>query len=136
MDLSTRCPQCGTTFLASLQQLQLRKGYIRCVNCAHIFDGYEAVVSPSSTPQEPSGGLAPPSVLRQRPASGAESLRAESPQAASHTVPVNVEIPRSQTHDPFTISTGSQAGSRQGADPVFRVGEPLDRKSTRLNSSH
>src|SRR3546814_3499792 len=58
-------------------------------------------------------------------ASGAESLRAESPQAASQTVPVNVEIPRSQTHDPFTISTGSQAGSRQGADPVFRVGEPL-----------
>src|SRR5690606_18551426 len=55
MDLTTRCPQCGTEFQASLQQLQLRKGYIRCVNCAHIFDGYEAVV-----PAEPvgSGGAA------------------------------------------------------------------------------
>lgn len=44
MDLTTQCPQCGTEFEVSLQQLQLRKGYIRCVNCAHIFDGYEAVV--------------------------------------------------------------------------------------------
>ncbi|NYT63444.1 DUF3426 domain-containing protein [Alcaligenaceae bacterium] len=44
MDLTTRCPQCGTCFSASLEQLKLRKGYIRCVNCANIFDGYEAVV--------------------------------------------------------------------------------------------
>lgn len=45
MELTTRCPQCGTVFSASLQQLQLRKGYVRCIQCAHIFDGYEAVVS-------------------------------------------------------------------------------------------
>src|SRR5690606_21962923 len=48
MDLTTRCPECDTTFAASLEQLQLRKGYIRCINCAHIFDGFEAVVSPGS----------------------------------------------------------------------------------------
>lgn len=45
MDLTTRCPQCGTAFEASLADLQLRKGYIRCVQCAHIFDGYAEVVS-------------------------------------------------------------------------------------------
>lgn len=28
-----------------MEELQLRKGYIRCINCAHIFDGYDAVVS-------------------------------------------------------------------------------------------
>ncbi len=28
-----------------MEQLQLRKGYIRCINCATIFDGFEAVVS-------------------------------------------------------------------------------------------
>lgn len=48
MDLTTRCPRCGTVFEASLQDLQLRKGYIRCVQCAHIFDGYAEVVSDSS----------------------------------------------------------------------------------------
>lgn len=53
MDLTTRCPHCGTTFAASLEQLQLRKGYIRCVQCAHIFDGYEAVVPAASTGIDP-----------------------------------------------------------------------------------
>lgn len=52
MELMTRCPACGTTFAASLEQLQLRKGYVRCVGCAHIFDGYEAVV-PASAAAEP-----------------------------------------------------------------------------------
>jgi len=27
-----------------MAQLQLRKGFVRCVHCTHIFDGYEAVV--------------------------------------------------------------------------------------------
>ena len=52
MDLTTRCPECNTTFAASLEQLQLRKGYIRCINCAHIFDGFEAVVSPGAATPE------------------------------------------------------------------------------------
>lgn len=47
MDLTTRCPKCNTVFKASLADLQLRKGYIRCVQCAYIFDGYAEVVSES-----------------------------------------------------------------------------------------
>lgn len=47
MDLTTRCPKCSTVFKASLTDLQLRKGYIRCVQCANIFDGYAEVVSDS-----------------------------------------------------------------------------------------
>ncbi|NLC36837.1 MAG: DUF3426 domain-containing protein [Alcaligenaceae bacterium] len=49
MELTTRCPECETVFPVSLEQLQLRKGYIRCIQCAHIFDGFEAAV-----PGEPS----------------------------------------------------------------------------------
>lgn len=48
MDLTTRCPRCGTIFQASLPDLQLRKGYIRCIQCSHIFDGYAEVVSDTS----------------------------------------------------------------------------------------
>lgn len=62
MDLTTQCPQCGTIFLASLEQLQLRKGYIRCVQCAHIFDGYEAVVPAGATASGPSEPVPSPSV--------------------------------------------------------------------------
>lgn len=136
MDLTTRCPQCGTTFSASLQQLQLRKGYIRCVNCAHIFDGYEAVVSPAS-PAQTQQEAAAPHVIRQRPAPVPSMPAPSVPEpdvpepilpahAPGHTVSVDAPVPRSRTGDPFTISTGRDAGrgaARQ--DPVFRVGEPL-----------
>lgn len=58
MDLTTRCPRCGTVFEASLPDLQLRKGYIRCVQCSHIFDGYAEVVSDTSGASLPSAGPA------------------------------------------------------------------------------
>lgn len=54
MKLNTRCPDCGTVFGASLEQMKLRKGYIRCINCASIFDGYEAVVDDKSAEDNPS----------------------------------------------------------------------------------
>lgn len=59
MDLTTRCPNCGTVFQASLSDLQLRKGYIRCVQCAHIFDGYAEVVQDPSQPEPPGRGADP-----------------------------------------------------------------------------
>jgi len=43
--LTTKCPLCHTLFSVSATELQRRKGLIRCVHCAHIFDGYEAVVN-------------------------------------------------------------------------------------------
>src|SRR5690606_32352637 len=116
MDLTTRCPQCGTTFSASLEQLQLRKGYIRCINCAHIFDGYEAVVSPGGAPavagDRPSAAVEPkvsmPSVLRQRPSEAAER---------THTVSRVAD----ERDDGFTISADPQP-ARAGQDPVFHFG--------------
>jgi predicted Zn finger-like uncharacterized protein len=101
MDLTTQCPQCNAIFAASLADLQLRKGYIRCPNCAHIFDGFEAVVSPSDSPPAPQ-------VVRQRPASAAAA-------------------PRSGD-GPFSIS-GDYAGSNRAEPTVARHGaaarEPL-----------
>src|SRR5690606_41525216 len=44
MELKTRCPRCGTIFAASAELLQRRRGYIRCIQCAHIFDGFEEVI--------------------------------------------------------------------------------------------
>ncbi|NYT80126.1 DUF3426 domain-containing protein [Alcaligenaceae bacterium] len=121
MELTTRCPQCGTTFSATLQQLQLRKGFIRCINCAHIFDGYEAVVETdkSSTPAEPElmvpaarPPVAPPLIIPARSASEAPVRPAP---AARHAEDVGTGR--------FTISAtaGAQApDSRQ--DPVFKIG--------------
>ncbi|MCX5591079.1 zinc-ribbon and DUF3426 domain-containing protein [Alcaligenes endophyticus] len=44
MELNTRCPRCEAVFAVSVEQLQRRRGYIRCQKCAHIFDGFEAVL--------------------------------------------------------------------------------------------
>lgn len=67
MDLTTRCPECGEVFSASLQQLQLRKGFIRCINCANIFDGYEAVVPPGEKSASKTATPAPSQVTRKPP---------------------------------------------------------------------
>lgn len=49
IELTTQCPQCRHRFDVSLDQLQQRKGLLRCGQCAHIFDAYEcAVTTPAS----------------------------------------------------------------------------------------
>jgi len=141
MDLTTRCPRCGAIFSASLEQLQLRKGYIRCVECANIFDGYEAVVPGNGVPADSTAvaarapvvaavpaavasvAAAPvrtepvmPSVLRQRPAKEEPAEEPVVPKAA----------PQSGTGPAFSISTpvrDTGAGHRQ--DPVFKVGHSV-----------
>lgn len=60
MDLNTRCPHCGTVFKVSLADLQLRKGYIRCLHCAQIFDGYAEVVSDDPGRAHGAGGSRAP----------------------------------------------------------------------------
>lgn len=104
MDLTTRCPRCGTVFQASLSDLQLRKGYIRCIQCAHIFDGYAEVV------QDPSAA-APPEPARDAP----KPLRPwrRSTDAAVHA-------------DDFQISEGAGFQDADGADANDpHIGEPL-----------
>lgn len=40
MSLVTRCPKCQNDFLASLDQLRMHDGLVRCGSCSSIFDGY------------------------------------------------------------------------------------------------
>lgn len=53
MELVTLCPHCQTRFTVNVEQLQRRKGYIRCPQCAAIFDGFEQVVPEGPQPQTP-----------------------------------------------------------------------------------
>jgi predicted Zn finger-like uncharacterized protein len=104
MNLTTQCPECGTAFPVSLAQLQLRKGYIRCVNCSSIFDGYEAVV-PTAAGPEPTLSAAAVSTTPQPPVPPA-------------VVPVGAVQPPS---DGFHISAPSQHAGR--AEPRFSLGD-------------
>lgn len=139
MDLTTRCPNCGSTFSVSLEQLQLRKGFIRCNNCAHIFDGYEAVVpggtqtsaaAPESAGPLPHGNSAPvatpvgrapststiPSVVRQRSKRRPPQARESAPVTVRARQPVAQFVPEP---DPFTISPAQTGGAARRTEPVI-----------------
>jgi len=144
MDLTTRCPECGTTFSAGLAQLQLRKGYIRCIKCAHIFDGYEAVVSggtgaavstpvptpvpapqESAQPQEPS--LPPVLTVPQAPDAPEPSVSMPSvlrQRPLPHEPVHHISAPKAGPEPAFTISTPSRATAPvSGQAPAFHLGQ-------------
>ena len=49
MNLTTRCPHCGTAFRVQPAQLSARGGKVRCGKCASIFDGVAALVADGAT---------------------------------------------------------------------------------------
>lgn len=116
MDLTTRCPKCGTVFQAGLSDLQLRKGYIRCVQCAHIFDGYAEVVSDASA--APAAAPPPP------PANVPEPPAAPAPQVIR---PGRSPAPPSEFTPAFRIGVAPWPDDR----PEPRIGEPAVRAGTR-----
>lgn len=124
MELTTRCPQCGTVFSANLQQLQLRKGFVRCTQCAHIFDGYEAVV-PSDQSLVPSEPKVPDLPLPVAPPPTVPPLIIPARGTDAPARPSLPETAGTESRGRFTISAtaGAQApDSRQ--DPIFKIGSP------------
>jgi len=116
MDLTTRCPHCGTVFAASLQQLQLRKGYVRCISCAHIFDGYEAVVGAddaqtSAAASAPSRPSAPPTPSRP-------SVRSDPPTPPASFTPPAPSMPSARAASP---APASRASGQAPAAPIPSV---------------
>ena len=129
MDLTTRCPQCGTIFSASLEQLQLRKGYIRCISCAHIFDGFEAVVSGAGESAPVTRQEAPPTAHPARPVNAGGAAAGLHAAQASPASPADPSMPRVVRH---RHRTDAPSGPRHD-EPETAVGHTLD--SHRLVSS-
>ena len=99
MELVTLCPHCQTRFTVNVEQLQRRKGYIRCPQCAAIFDGFEQVIPEGPQPQAP------------RSVTQADGLQHWQPEAK----PVSVSpIPTPVVHEPPVIP------------PVVSVSEPVE----------
>lgn len=135
MDLTTRCPKCGTVFQAGLSDLQLRKGYIRCVQCAHIFDGYAEVVSDAS--ETPASPAAPRSAAAQAPsapsapfASSAPFVPPASAAPPAPPAPSAPSVPSAPyaASPSFTASAASAGPAGPAAEPppqVIRSGRPV-----------
>ena len=136
MELTTKCPQCNTIFQASLQQLQLRKGYVRCVHCSHIFDGYEAVVAGGQAPdpdaEQPVPAQPQPAQSDPEPVLTTPSLPVEEPDQPTEPViaPAASTAPRTRTParreftvSDFTTKTADDAGSAQPDAPLHTFSE-------------
>jgi predicted Zn finger-like uncharacterized protein len=48
----TCCPQCGTTFRVSPQQLKVHQGEVRCGRCSAVFDAFDSLLAEPDTTQE------------------------------------------------------------------------------------
>ncbi|PKO43274.1 MAG: hypothetical protein CVU30_07875, partial [Betaproteobacteria bacterium HGW-Betaproteobacteria-3] len=63
MSLITRCPACTTTFKVVPDQLRISEGWVRCGQCAHIFDASVHLQDDAAVVGTPSaaapGGAAP-----------------------------------------------------------------------------
>ena len=91
MELKTRCPRCGTSFAASVELLQRRRGYIRCIQCAHIFDGFEEVIDEQAP--EPTYVAPPVAVSPAAPLVEPEERPASPRQEQAQTVDLQAPVP-------------------------------------------
>ena len=135
MELTTRCPECETVFPVSLEQLQLRKGYIRCIQCAHIFDGFEAALpAESSRSTGPAAGRAPvvePTMPPPPPA--AETVVPPAPEdLPAHQGFIIPPADRFRIDDPQPARPFSIGGSRE--TPPSRGQEPQNEHSIPVGS--
>ena len=78
MNLTTRCPNCGTAFRVQPAQLSARGGKVRCGKCTHVFDGVAALIAEgpqgeqaTHADSEPSPQLALFTPSRKSPVAGA-----------------------------------------------------------------
>ncbi|KRC70378.1 hypothetical protein ASE30_18055 [Achromobacter sp. Root83] len=60
MALTTRCPQCGTSFKVVPDQLRVRNGLVRCGACSTVFDGRACLLSEPGAPVAPTAPASAP----------------------------------------------------------------------------
>jgi predicted Zn finger-like uncharacterized protein len=105
MSLITRCPACGTMFRVVPDQLRISEGWVRCGQCAEVFDAARnlqvltppvrsaaASLKPSSIPAQPLERTAPPPVVPMAEhTEGNSSESVDSPQAAPTSIDAEPE---------------------------------------------
>jgi predicted Zn finger-like uncharacterized protein len=60
MSMLTRCPECGTSFRITTDQLVSRQGKVRCGHCKHVFSALGTLVHTRDDPAHPPSGSSMP----------------------------------------------------------------------------
>lgn len=111
MALTTRCPQCGTTFKVVPDQLRVRNGLVRCGACSTVFDGRACLL--------PAAGAAPQSVPPAAHPAPAPDFSRIAPWDDEP------EPPRAPVAPPYSAPAVPPAVLR-GRDDIRRRAEPAD----------
>jgi predicted Zn finger-like uncharacterized protein len=86
----TKCPECGTLFRVTAEQLHARQGQVRCGRCMTLFDGVKALTTPPDPAQGPVAGAgvskAPAFVLEPVEAARIATAPAQQPTGAAEAV--------------------------------------------------
>lgn len=119
MSLITRCPACGTMFNVVTDQLKVSHGWVRCGQCANVFDAALHLQNENAPPPPPPPPQAPQVIDNEpwssaiAPASGGYVSYAEDVTAALKTPDVNAALAVVDASLSFPTSVVEPAG------PVF-----------------
>ena len=123
--MRTRCPDCGTIFRVTSEQLRLKAGKVRCGQCSRIFNAFDEFLPEGLTPAEPE----PAEAAEAKPASEAleqaiaEASPTEDSPAPTSPPPEVVEPPVEQ-FEPAPLETATEAIFPEAHDGTIAESEP------------
>lgn len=112
MSLITRCPTCETMFRVVPDQLRVSEGWVRCGQCAHVFDATQNMVQ---TPGTPHGETTAPTQVSPLPPPPPQR---PSPPPLAHPPP---PLP--------TAASSAQPATEIDLPPMAEVPRPLAKRS-------
>ncbi len=125
MALTTRCPQCGTSFKVVPDQLRVRNGLVRCGACATVFDGRACLLPEAGAPP-----VAPPPAAPSVPPAHANAAPVLTPPAAPVAAPAEIPPWEDEPHIPAVAPEPPPAPAPspavlRGRDDIRRRAEPM-----------
>lgn len=122
MSLVTRCPKCQNDFLASLDQLRMHDGLVRCGTCSNIFDGYAHLESELPTLTRRANDLRPHDERMDNARDSATQTLFEP------VVPVNEpfrqDLPETKEAEPSVLRQRGQSGYTASTPVSLSHSEP------------
>lgn len=120
MALTTRCPQCGTSFKVVPDQLRVRNGLVRCGACSTVFDGRACLLAePGASPaRAPAAPAAPAASANPAPVLAAPVPPPAAP--AAEAPPPWEDEPEA----PAAVSPALPPAVLRGRDDIRRRAEP------------
>lgn len=118
----TRCPSCETVFRATEEQLEARRGRVRCGECGSAFDASDSALQPLSDALEPAQ---PAAREEQAETEIATAPAADDDAAAAESQPAALQA-TDDASDDATVTAAEEASSADRAMPGVTESPPTD----------